>query len=119
MIPQKNETLIKQKLERYSYSWGKNRENLPHYKYLARPLYKKMRENNIPPILAVPGTFWSMDLIFHQMLGNAIFYMIEKPKPPRFFYSRFSATFFVMLAAPVAVYKQFMEPSVKNIKGNP
>lgn len=86
-------------------------KNFPQYKYVSRPLYKKLRENQVPPLVAVPATFLTMDFLFHQMPSNLFVSLMTKKM--RFHYIKLTGLFFFAASIPVAINKQFIDPAIE------
>lgn len=90
----------------YVERW-KRLKDLPHYKYLARPVYKFVAART-NPIVATAVSFFVTDLIMHQLLPQVAATILVKPPTWTISWSPSSSLVWISLALPVmyAKYKQ-------------
>lgn len=93
----------------YEQMWS-SYKNIPHYRYLARPMYKFFGGNDAP-LVSVPLTFVLMDYICHQLPSNAFDYLISESNdiPLKDFFKPIllMSLIWLLLSIPVALNKEF------------
>lgn len=98
-------------LKTYDWLWGNSAiQSLPHYYYVIKPIYIFFGGKN-NPLVSVPVTFISADLIFHQVLENLLtFSSVAYNDPAKLSETmstwNFSSTVgYFFCSLPVAYYK--------------
>ena len=80
----------------------RNGADLPHYKWVVRPMYKLFGGNRYP-LFSVPATFCVTDVLFHQSLSLILRTIFEQEVNPYFQVA--CSMLWIGLSIPIAIHK--------------
>src|SRR3990167_437682 len=81
---------------------------VPHYKFVAQPVYRLFGGNRYP-LFSVPATFFVMDALFHQVPANLVRMLLVGEINP--YFSTTFSMLWVSLSIPIALHKHWKNKS--------